>query len=132
MKSRISKFLRKKRRQIRRFLLKKLLKKGIRKTHEDFDRLSWYIYKFGSSCGAFKEDPTKENLELLKKTTTQIHERLGIQMNGLLDVAERYMADPNTDLKIEFNELAKEFIMDMILSFFGKGEIVVITEREEG
>jgi aspartate/glutamate racemase len=81
-----------------------------------YQRLAWYIYKFASSCGAFKEYPNQENLERLKETANQIAERLGIELNNVLNIAEEYLRNPSKDLKIQFNDKATEFILSMILS----------------
>ncbi|WP_125672182.1 hypothetical protein [Candidatus Methanodesulfokora washburnensis] len=127
MKKGISKFFRKLKRAIRRFFRRKILRKGVKRTYTDAERLAWYIYKFSSSCGAFKENPTKENLEMLKKTTTQLNERLGIELNGILEIAEKYLQNPCTDLKISLNEKARDLIMEIMEKGLVKEE-----EIEEG
>ena len=88
---------------------------GRRGTYDEDQRLAWYIYKFGSSCGAFKEHPTKENFEKLKETTKEIHERLGVEPGDFLDIAEKYLANPSKEHKISFNEKARDLILSMML-----------------
>lgn len=131
MKKGISKFFRKIKRTVRRTVRKKILKKGVKRTYSDIERLGWYIYKFGSSCGAFKENPTKENLELLKKTTTQLHERLGIELNNVLDIAEKYLQNPCSALKQAFNESARDLIIEIMQYGLIKEEEVEIEAKAE-
>jgi len=115
MKKEISRFFKKLIRAIR----KKILRKGVRRTYSDAQRLAWYIYKFSSSCGAFKEYPSKENLEKLKKTTTQVSERLGVKLNGILEIASKYLENPCSELKQTLNESARDLIIDIL----EKGEV---------
>ena len=93
-----------------------------RGTYDEDQRLAWYIYKFGSSCGAFKEYPTKENFEKLKETTEEIHERLGVESSDFLDIAEKYLANPSKELKISFNERARDLILSIMLKRRGMSD----------
>jgi hypothetical protein len=101
-------------RNIFHLLFEKLRKRREKKAYERNQRLAWYIYKFASSCGAFKEYPSKENLEKLKTTTKEVYERLGIKPNGFLDIAEKYLENPCKELKISLNETARDLIMEMM------------------
>jgi response regulator RpfG family c-di-GMP phosphodiesterase len=101
-------------RSIFHLLFEKLRRRRERKYYERNKRLAWYIYKFSSSCGALKENPTRENLERLKETANQIAERLGIELNNILDIAERYLSNPCKELKISLNETARDLIVEMM------------------
>jgi len=50
------------------------------------DKVVWYIEKLSMSVGAFKENPTKENLEKSMKTLAQVRERLQVD-TGILERA---------------------------------------------
>jgi len=80
------------------------------------DKVSWYIAKVSMSVGEFKANPTNENLERLKKTASQIQERLGVDVALLIRAAEAYMRDPNTDNRMELNAALKMLILDIIVN----------------
>jgi len=79
------------------------------------DKASWYITKIATSVGAFKENPSEKNFELLKKSLEQIKERLGIDGSLLLRAAEAYMRYQDEDSRMELNAALKMLIMDIIL-----------------
>jgi len=47
------------------------------------DKVVWYIEKLSMSVGAFKENPSKENLEKSMKTLAQVRERLQVDTSLL-------------------------------------------------
>jgi hypothetical protein len=104
---------------------------GRRGTYDEDQRLAWYIYKFGSSCGAFKEHPTEENFEKLKETTKEIRERLGVEPSDFLDIAEKYLANPSKELKISFNERARDLILSIMLKRIGEEKDALTGESRD-
>lgn len=78
------------------------------------DKVSWYIAKVGMSVGEFKASPTPENLERLKKTATQIQERLGVDTSLLIRAAEAFLKSPDSDSRMELNASLKMLILDII------------------
>jgi len=78
------------------------------------DKISWYITKIGTSVGSFKENPSEENLEKLKRTAQQIQERLGVDTSLLVRVAESYMRYHDEDSRMELNAALKMLILDII------------------
>jgi len=79
------------------------------------DKVSWYITKLATSVGAFKENPSEQNLEKLKKTAQQVQERLGVDTSLLVRVAEAYMNYRDEDSKMELNAALKMIILEIIL-----------------
>jgi len=70
----------------------------------EFQRRAWYAVKIGSSVGALKENPTKENFEKLKATAAQVEERLGVAVGELLKAAEDFLAAKTDTAKMRLNE----------------------------
>jgi len=57
------------------------------------DKVSWYIIKIAMSVGAFKENPSDDNLKRLEATASQVAERLKLPYNSvamLLRLARQY------------------------------------------
>jgi len=79
-----------------------------------WEKVSWYITKLATSVGELRGNPTKENLELLKKTCQQIEERLGVKTELLVRVAEAYVRDPGIDNRVELNAVTKMTIFDIL------------------
>lgn len=59
----------------------------------EFQRRAWYAAKVGSSVGALKENPTRENFE-----------RLGVPTADLVEAAERYLETKSEASKMRLNE----------------------------
>jgi hypothetical protein len=70
----------------------------------EFQRRAWYAAKVGSSVGALKENPTRENFERLKSTAAQVTERLGVPTADLIEAAERYLETKSEASKMKLNE----------------------------
>jgi len=87
------------------------------------EKISWYITKLGMSVGAFKENPTKENLERLEKTLKQIKDRLGIDTDIVYRTAVAYMRKPNTENRMEVNMAVKSVIFEIIFTHIYKYEM---------
>jgi len=88
-------------------------------------RISWYVFKLGSSVGALKENPTKENLELLKRTLDQLEKRLGVNVVTVRERAEAYVKRPDRKNKVALNDATKSLIAEIIVKL---GE----EKKEEG
>jgi len=80
------------------------------------DKVSWYITKLATSVGAFKENPSEENLLRLKKTAEQVKERLGVDTSLLVRVAEAFMNYRDEDSRMELNAALKMVILEIILN----------------
>jgi len=81
------------------------------------DKAAWYAFKLASSIGALKENPTPQNLDLLKTTCQQLEDRLGLDLSLLRKAAEDFTKHPTTQNKIELNDLTKLVIADIITKF---------------
>jgi len=79
-----------------------------------WEKVAWYIVKLAMSAGSLRENPTEENLELLKRTCQQIEERLGVRTDLLLRVAEAYVRDPDIDNRMELNAAVKMVVFDIL------------------
>ncbi len=88
-------------------------KKG-RKPLSESDKIVWYVYKFASSVGEFRGDPTEENLKRLENTCKQIESRLKIDMSDFLSVARRYFGT-NPERKA-LNDVAKDVVARILSS----------------
>jgi len=91
------------------------------------EKISWYIAKLCMSVGAFKENPTKENLERLQKTLTQIKERLKIDTDIVYRTAVAYQRKPETENRIELNMATKSVVFDIIYTYIYKYEMKEMT-----
>ncbi len=78
------------------------------------DKISWYIAKISMSVGALKENPTQENLDKLKRTASQIKERIGIDTSYLVRCAEEFFKRQDRDSVIELNMALKLLILEMM------------------
>jgi len=87
----------------------------------DLDKFSWYITKLATSFGAFKENPSHENLIYLEKRVKELREKLGIDASHLALLAERYMRAKNDEekkkLRIELNMAFKSVIKELLQSY---------------
>jgi len=86
------------------------------------DKAAWYAFKLASSVGALKENPSTQNLDLLKTTCQQLEDRLGLDLKLLVKAAEDYARHPSTANKIELNDLTKLTIADIISKFILEGQ----------
>lgn len=78
------------------------------------DKASWYISKLAMSVGAFKENPSVDNLQKLQKTAMQVAQRLGVDTRHLIRAAQDYARYQDTDTKIELNAALKMVVLDII------------------
>jgi hypothetical protein len=111
----LKKVLRTKIVKAKRTIKRKVLRKVIRRTYDENQKIAWYVYKFSASCGEFRRDPTENNFARLKQTAEQVSERLGVKLNKVLEIAERYKRDPSTDLKVQFNDEAVQYVLALML-----------------
>ena len=90
----------------------------VRQSMSDIEKLSWYITKFATSFGAFKENPTNGNYLYLKERVAELKERLGVDAELILRLAEYYMKAKDEKLKkkmkIDLNAAFKQVVKDMI------------------
>jgi len=84
------------------------------------DKVSWYITKIATSVGELKANPTQENFERLKRTATQIQERLNVDVSTLIRAAEAFIKYPDPDSRMELNAALKMLILDIIVSKLAK------------
>jgi len=89
----------------------------------DIEKISWYITKLATSFGAFKENPSEQNLEYLRRRVKELRERLGVDASALLVLAEKYMKTKDilearklrTDLNAAFKMVIKELLTKSFL-----------------
>ncbi len=62
----------------------------IKEDNNALEKAVWYIVKLAMSVGAFKENPSDENLARLEKTARQIAERLGVDTSSVMEEAYNY------------------------------------------
>jgi len=86
------------------------------KEMNDVGKRAWYCYKLSASVGELRANPTKENLQLLLTTISQIEERLGVNAELLRAAAERYVKKPERKEKIQLNDAAKDVVAQIISS----------------
>lgn len=84
----------------------------------DLDKVSYYIMKLSYSVTKFKEKPTKENLDWLRKTCSQIADRLGVDMSLMIRAAETYYRTKSKEDYVELNMAWKNAIMQLISLLF--------------
>jgi hypothetical protein len=111
----LKKVLRVKMVKAKREIKRRVLRKIIRRTYDENQKIAWYVYKFSASCGEFRANPTEANFARLKQTAEQVSQRLGVKLNKVLEIAERYMKDPSTDLKVQFNDEAVQYVLALML-----------------
>ena len=87
------------------------------------EKISWYITKLCMSVGAFKENPTEENLKRLQKTLTQIKERLKIDTDIVFRAAVSYQRKPEVENRTELNMATKSVVFDIIYTYVYKYEM---------
>ena len=80
----------------------------------DLNKISWYTYKLSASVGELRANPTKENLQLLLTTISQLEERLGVNAELLRAAAERYVKKPERRERIQLNDAAKDVVAQII------------------
>lgn len=80
----------------------------------ELDRKIWYIYKLSSSVGAFRENPTKKNLDMTMRTVGQIEKRLGVNMHELKLALKNYYVRPIKRNKVVLNDTCKMVLIEII------------------
>jgi len=97
-----------------------LRKPKVRQSVSNLEKVAWYITKLATSFGAFKENPNSENFSYLQKRVQELKERLGIDAELLIRLAEYYMKTKDEDMKkklrIDMNAAFKQIVKDVILS----------------
>jgi len=85
------------------------------------EKVSWYTAKVAMSVGELKANPSKENLEKLDKTLSQIADRLKLPYSSV-DLVKRLAgeyvrADENTrrQLRKEINMAVKMLVADIMM-----------------
>jgi len=91
------------------------------------DKASWYIAKLSMSVGAFKENPTPDNMSKLMKTAMQVSERLRVDTSYLIRSAENYMRHIDNDTKMELNASLKMVILDTMWKCLTEGKDSLFT-----
>jgi len=102
----------------------------VRTSTSNLDKLAWYITKLATSFGAFKENPSDENFEYLKKRVEELRERIGVEADLLLRVAEYYRSTTDESLRKKlridmnsiFKQIVKELIVQMMFELVSKEE----------
>ena len=93
---------------------------SVRQSMPNIDKLSWYITKVATSFGAFKENPSEENFQYLVKRVEELKDRLGVDAELLLRMAEYYRSAKDEELKkkirIDLNAAFKQVVKDLIVS----------------
>jgi len=90
-------------------------KNWARRATNDLDRTAYYIMKLMTAVERFKIAPSLENLEWIEKTVDQIHQRLGVDVGYVVNIAKRYKKTHSKDDYVELNMMAKMAIQDIIL-----------------
>ena len=104
-------------------------KPKVRRSLPRLDKASWYAFKISQSVGAFKENPSKQNFEYLQRTCQQIEERIGVDCDLVLKMAEEYMQTKSVSAKIELNDVTKLVVADIIVKMlFGEEEYAPMEE----
>lgn len=97
-----------------------LRKPKVRQSVSNLEKAAWYITKLATSFGAFKENPSKENFEYLRERVQELKDRLGVDAEMLLRLAEYYMdvkdGEKRKKLRIDMNAVFKQIVKDIILS----------------
>jgi hypothetical protein len=88
-------------------------KKG-RKPLSESDKIVWYVYKFSSSVGEYRSNPTEENYKRLEETCKQLHSRLKIDTSDFLSVARKY--DGSNQARKVLNDVAKDVVARILSS----------------
>jgi len=82
------------------------------------EKTAWYITKLATSFGAFKENPNEPNFKYLKERVEELRDRLSVDADILLKMAEYYMATNDqalrTKIKIDMNSAFKQIVKDLI------------------
>jgi hypothetical protein len=89
-------------------------KKG-RKPLSESDKIIWYVYKFASSVGEYRGNPTEENYKRLEETCKQLHGRLKIDTSDFLSVARKY--DGSNQARKVLNDVAKDVVARILSTY---------------
>jgi len=79
------------------------------------EKAAWYCFKVSASVGQFKENPSKENYEMLKKTAEQLKKRLNIDIDLLLGAAGNYYMHHSGTNKMALNDATKIVVLSIIM-----------------
>jgi hypothetical protein len=86
----------------------------------NLEKVSWYITKLATSFGAFKENPSPENMAQLRERIEELQQRLGVDASLLLKFAEYYHLAKDEEVKRklrqDMNAAFKTVIKDMLLT----------------
>ena len=82
--------------------------------HSDIDRIAWYIFKVSSSVGEFKAMPNEENYNRLLKTLVQLNERLGVEIDLVVECMKRYLNKPNLKNRMALNDATKALVIQIL------------------
>ena len=85
-----------------------------RRATDDLDKTAYYIMKLMTAVERFKIAPSIENLDWLKKTVDQIHQRLGVDIGYVVNAAKRYYRTKDKKDLVELNMIAKMAVKDLI------------------
>ena len=100
------------------FAESQLRKPKIKKDLPALDKISWYAAKLGMAVGAFRENPTEDNLGNAERVCIQIMERLGVDTSSLIKVLHDYWEKrdkrESRGLKMEISMELKFVIMEMM------------------
>jgi len=95
------------------------------------EKTAWYITKLATSFGAFKENPNEPNFKYLKERVEELRDRLSVDADILLKMAEYYMATNDqslrTKIKIDMNTAFKQVVKDLITTQLFELESIVET-----
>ena len=94
-------------------------KNWARRATNDLDRTAYYIMKLMTAVERFKIVPSMENLEWVEKTANQIHQRLGVNIEYVVNAARRYYRTKDKKDLVDLNMMAKMAIQEIIKSGLG-------------
>ena len=86
---------------------------------EKTEKIAWYIYKLSASVGAFRDNPSEENLNRLLLTIEQIKNRLNIPTRLLERAVKTYFDYPNKKNRIVLNDTCKNIIVGILVNESG-------------
>jgi len=95
-------------------LEREMKKSWSKRPTSDLDRVSYYIFKLVTAVDRFKLKPTTDNLAKLQKTTEQIKQRLGVNVDFVVNSARSYFNSKDKEGLIEINQATKIAIKKMI------------------
>jgi len=88
----------------------------------ELDRISWYIEKLIISIQTLKvyveelknKDKVFNQMNRTINVLSQIQERLGINVDNVIECVKKYVDNPNVDNTINLNESIKEIVKQLI------------------